>query len=450
MMYEELLESTWTVKSPMIDSDRRAGPACVRDCAVIACVAVRVSTDHWICCCMSPLLLKLERRAAPRRPLPSALQATQEAKALVTESWLKGYMPPAKREALMANSATAPLVAKLEDAAVEAAAPSTLERYKAPWLAWQAFASEAEVSALPADPVVFGLYLYKVAETAKTYAAIKAVTSAASHHHRLANYPSPSTHDVVRVVKGHLHKAFATPEHLAKLRELGHVSRKLAFTPAHRQQMRSLFWAHEKVQMIQAATVAQVSIDGFLRPHEALGLLVGDVVDITAMTAGRYEAFLVFIERAKRDQVREGAWVPIACGPNTGGAWLRRWLRDYRPDAGPDDPVFAAAGRARGAQFPTGEAKALSYASYNAWFKKMVHEMGLEARFYAPHSGRHTGASIAANAGVSDRVFKKHGRWQSEKIKDQYVHENLAAIMAIPGVMQRAQEAELAEAAESP
>ena len=37
------------------------------------------------------------------------------------------------------------------------------------------------------------------------------------------------------------------------------------------------------------------------------------------------------------------------------------------------------------------------------------------------HSLRSGGASAAANAGVPDRLFKRHGRWLSDSAKDGYV-----------------------------
>ena len=35
------------------------------------------------------------------------------------------------------------------------------------------------------------------------------------------------------------------------------------------------------------------------------------------------------------------------------------------------------------------------------------------------------GASAAANAGVPDRMFKRHGRWRCENAKDGYVKDSL-------------------------
>ena len=43
---------------------------------------------------------------------------------------------------------------------------------------------------------------------------------------------------------------------------------------------------------------------------------------------------------------------------------------------------------------------------------------------YSLHSLRAGGASAAANAGVPDRLFKRHGRWKSETAKDGYVKDN--------------------------
>ena len=40
------------------------------------------------------------------------------------------------------------------------------------------------------------------------------------------------------------------------------------------------------------------------------------------------------------------------------------------------------------------------------------------------HSFTARGATAAANNGVSDRLFKQHGRWKSETAKDVYVFDS--------------------------
>ena len=54
----------------------------------------------------------------------------------------------------------------------------------------------------------------------------------------------------------------------------------------------------------------------------------------------------------------------------------------------------------------------------------------MDVKKYCIHSLRSGGATIAANNGVKDRLFKRHGRWSSESAKDCYIkdsaHERLS------------------------
>ena len=51
--------------------------------------------------------------------------------------------------------------------------------------------------------------------------------------------------------------------------------------------------------------------------------------------------------------------------------------------------------------------------------------IGLDPKQFGLHSLRAGGASAAANAGVPDRWFKRHGRWRSENAKDGYIKDKL-------------------------
>ena len=51
--------------------------------------------------------------------------------------------------------------------------------------------------------------------------------------------------------------------------------------------------------------------------------------------------------------------------------------------------------------------------------------IGAETKLFGLHSLRAGFATVAANLGVNDRLFKKHGRWKSEKVKDGYIHESI-------------------------
>ena len=47
------------------------------------------------------------------------------------------------------------------------------------------------------------------------------------------------------------------------------------------------------------------------------------------------------------------------------------------------------------------------------------------------HSLRAGGASAAANAGVSDWLFKSHGRWKTDQAKDGYIKDNSESLLLV-------------------
>ena len=57
--------------------------------------------------------------------------------------------------------------------------------------------------------------------------------------------------------------------------------------------------------------------------------------------------------------------------------------------------------------------------------------LGLDPKQFGLHSLRSGGASAAANAGVPDRLFKRHGRWRSENAKDGYVKDSMESRLSV-------------------
>ena len=62
---------------------------------------------------------------------------------------------------------------------------------------------------------------------------------------------------------------------------------------------------------------------------------------------------------------------------------------------------------------------------------KKTADVGLDPKSFSWHSFRSGGASAAANGGISDRMFKRHGRWRSENAKDGYVADSLESRLAV-------------------
>ena len=170
--------------------------------------------------------------------------------------------------------------------------------------------------------------------------------------------------------------------------------------------------------LYQARTVAfcLTAFAGFLRYDELSNLLCLDVKFYP-------DHFLLFIESSKSDQYRDGAWVPISSS-NLITCPLRA-LKRYA-DLGEivfdsDLPLF------RGINGPNAKAKLRSKLSYSR-VRELVKEAFkdcIDSTLIGVHSLRAGGASAAANNGIPDRLFKRHGRWLSEKAKDGHVKDDL-------------------------
>ena len=75
--------------------------------------------------------------------------------------------------------------------------------------------------------------------------------------------------------------------------------------------------------------------------------------------------------------------------------------------------------------------RGISYTTIRESVLQRLEEIGLDKRQYGLHSLRAGGASAAANAGVPDRMFKRHGRWRSENAKDGYVKDSLSSRLQV-------------------
>ena len=64
-------------------------------------------------------------------------------------------------------------------------------------------------------------------------------------------------------------------------------------------------------------------------------------------------------------------------------------------------------------------------------FLAKLKSLGFDANQFGLHSLRAGGATAAANAGIPDRLFKRHGRWRSETAKDGYVKDSMSALLSV-------------------
>ena len=73
----------------------------------------------------------------------------------------------------------------------------------------------------------------------------------------------------------------------------------------------------------------------------------------------------------------------------------------------------------------------MSYTRTREIILNAFEKIGLPRSKLGLHSLHSGGATAAANSGLSDRLFKRHGRWKSENAKDGYIKDNLKALLSV-------------------
>ena len=73
----------------------------------------------------------------------------------------------------------------------------------------------------------------------------------------------------------------------------------------------------------------------------------------------------------------------------------------------------------------------LSYTRTREILLSELEAIGLDKTKFGLHSLRSGGATAAANGGIVDRLFKRHGRWKSESAKDGYVQDDLNSLLSV-------------------
>ena len=58
-------------------------------------------------------------------------------------------------------------------------------------------------------------------------------------------------------------------------------------------------------------------------------------------------------------------------------------------------------------------------------------ELGYPKNLVGLHILRARSASTAANDGVSDRLFKRHGGWKTDQAKDGYIEDKLESVLSV-------------------
>ena len=310
------------------------------------------------------------------------------------------------------SSALQSLASSLPDVALASRAPSTSSKYFSSYNRWRSWAREHDLTVFPASPFHFAIYLRHLMTGAKTASPLESAVHSITWFHQLGGEPSPSDHPLVKSTLAGAQRVLARQTIKKEPITVSQLEQLVA-SKAH--SMASLY-------NIRSVVICLLAFAAFLRFDELAKLVRSDV---------RIEDDMLklFIQSSKTDQYRDGAWIVVASSRRATCpvAMMIRYLD--RAGLSCDSPLFCQLSKTKSGYKP--RSKGLSYSRLRELVLEAFKDIVPDISAIGTHSPRSGGATAAANAGVPDRLFKRHGCWASESAKDGYVQDSLSSRLSV-------------------
>lgn len=307
------------------------------------------------------------------------------------------------------------LADKLRATVMRSRADSTVRKYMNAFQRWRKWASDKEeITVFPVKANQFVLYLEDIGSLSKSSASVEEAVNAISWVQQVAGCESICGSPIVKIVVAGLKRILAKPK-----------TKKEPITPEMLRQMVETTGSPRTLTGSRLLAICLLAFAGFLRISEVMGLKCCDV-------SFEKDHMVIRITSSKTDQYRDGAGVVIARVESP--VCPVRQLEEYYELA--ELSQVSTQKLFRGIiKSPNGEklrqGGSLSYTRIRELLLEKLQEMGHDPVLYGTHSFRSGGATIAANSGIEDRMFKRHGRWASESAKDGYVKDSLEARLKV-------------------
>lgn len=302
-------------------------------------------------------------------------------------------------------------VALLPDLLRESRANGTNQKYSNGFKRWAKWAQASGLGIsdiLPAKPLQTALYLLSVIQSARTPSPVVTAFYSIKWFHEINGFNSPTNSTLVINILEAGKRKLSKP-----------VNKKEPVTIEILQSLYNTLYEEENMKSQRIICACLVAYAGFLRSSELLNIRLTDIkIDITHMN--------IFIESSKTDRYRDGSWLVIA---RTGTllcpvANIEKYIKWGKFNH--DDFLFCnLSATSKGYKIRESN-KPMSYTNLRDLFLKAIKPHVHDVSKYGLHSLRSGGATTAANKGIKDRMFKRHGRWASESAKDGYVKDNLS------------------------
>ena len=304
------------------------------------------------------------------------------------------------------------LPSSLPDAALASRVHSTYAKFFSSYNSWRFWAREHGLTVFPASPFHVASYLCHLMTEAKTASPLESAVHSIAWFHQFGGEPSSSDHPLVKSIVAGAQRLLA---HQTTKKEPITVSQLEQLVASKADSMASLY-------NIRSVVICLLAFAAFLRFDELAKLVRSDVKIENDMLK-------LFIQSSKTDQYRDGAWIVVASSRKATCpvAMMNRYLD--RAGLSCDSPLFCQLSKTKCGYKP--RSKGLSYSRLRELVLEAFKDIVPDISAIGTHSLRSGGATAAANAGVPDRLFKRHGRWASESAKDGYVQDSLSSRLSV-------------------
>ena len=295
-----------------------------------------------------------------------------------------------------------------------AAFPFTVRTYLAGFKRWKLWASSNCLCHMPANSFHVAAYLQCLISEANSPSPVLNAVYSIDWAQCLAGLPKVSDHAIVSSMVSASQRILGKPK--AKKEPITSEMLKALVTCKISDKSPSL-------SDLRTVALCLLGYAGLFRFSELFSIRACDIKFFPTYVS-------IFLESSKTDQFRDGAWVAVArsnqdtCPVKA----LEQYIAAAKIDLGEDLPLFRALSSSRSTSKV--RRQGLSYTRAREIVKDAFKDITDVSRI-SLHSLRAGGATAAANAGINDRLFKRHGRWLSENAKDGYVKDNFQSLLSV-------------------
>ena len=298
------------------------------------------------------------------------------------------------------------LAQRLQETIACSRVDSTVKKYLGAFRRSKVWASQHDMPSLPARESQIALYLQSLGERSQSKSAVEEACNAIAWAHSTAGLPTPTTSPFVKATLEGMQRLLARP-----------VVKKAPITPAMLEDMVEDAKKNRSLADLRLTTACLLSYAGFLWFNELVNTRLCDI------TIDK-EKMVLYIPHSKTDQLRKGDELVIARTQNRTCpvAMLESYLLETGTLLSDQRRLFRPICKSKKSE-KLRKSGSISYSCLRDLFKKKLKDLGYNSDEFGLHSLRAGGATAAANSGVPDRLFKRHGRWKSDGAKDGYIED---------------------------